>query len=230
MVDRKKFNSNYLCMQKVLNTNWFREYQDTIEQCYAIASKNRQSTLLDVGCYSGVFHLVYEKYFSKIVLSDIVDQRATAVIDRFPFYKFSLDSSFLPSAIQQFDFVNCLEVIEHVFDEFQAMSNLYKLTKPGGYLLLTTPNRLRIAERIKGFLEFPTKFPTKEKNDYAHVHYREYSVNEIINLLQQFHFRIEKVKLVIAGIGPFYFHFWRGFPDKLKRHILILAQKEGKKC
>ena len=43
-----------------------------------------------------------------------------------------------------FDGVICMEVLEHTVDPFAAVSEITRIMKPGGYLLLTTPLNARI--------------------------------------------------------------------------------------
>ncbi len=46
----------------------------------------------------------------------------------------------MPFDDDQFDLIWCSEVIEHLNDPAQALSELRRITKPGGSLVLTTPN------------------------------------------------------------------------------------------
>ena len=46
----------------------------------------------------------------------------------------------LPFADESFDLIWCSEVIEHLEDPAFALSELRRVTKPGGTLVLTTPN------------------------------------------------------------------------------------------
>jgi SAM-dependent methyltransferase len=46
----------------------------------------------------------------------------------------------LPFADGQFDLIWCSEVIEHLDDPVNAMSEFRRITKPGGSMILTTPN------------------------------------------------------------------------------------------
>jgi 2-polyprenyl-3-methyl-5-hydroxy-6-metoxy-1,4-benzoquinol methylase len=46
----------------------------------------------------------------------------------------------LPFADESFDLIWCSEVIEHLEDPAFAMTELRRVTKPGGTLVLTTPN------------------------------------------------------------------------------------------
>lgn len=50
---------------------------------------------------------------------------------------------------EQFDFVSCIEGIEHLQDQFLFVRECYRVLKPGGHLVLTTPNILNLASRLK---------------------------------------------------------------------------------
>jgi SAM-dependent methyltransferase len=45
----------------------------------------------------------------------------------------------LPFADATFDLVTCLDVIEHTPDDLRALSELMRVTRPGGHLLITVP-------------------------------------------------------------------------------------------
>ena len=48
-----------------------------------------------------------------------------------------------PHPMPEFDVVICAEVLEHVPDPWLAVRTLHSLSKPGGYVLITTPFLLR---------------------------------------------------------------------------------------
>jgi SAM-dependent methyltransferase len=50
------------------------------------------------------------------------------------------DAQMLPFADDSFDLVVCCETIEHVPDARKALREMYRVTRPGGRLFLTTPN------------------------------------------------------------------------------------------
>jgi len=50
---------------------------------------------------------------------------------------------------EQFDFVSCIEGIEHLQDQFQFVRECHRVLKPGGHLVLSTPNILNLASRLK---------------------------------------------------------------------------------
>jgi SAM-dependent methyltransferase len=54
-----------------------------------------------------------------------------------------------PIEDEQFDFVSCIEGVEHLEDQFQFVRECYRILKPGGSLVLSTPNILNLASRLK---------------------------------------------------------------------------------
>ncbi|MGH7803837.1 MAG: class I SAM-dependent methyltransferase [Candidatus Binatia bacterium] len=57
----------------------------------------------------------------------------------------------LPYADGSFDVVTLIEVIEHVENHRAAIGELARVVKPGGVLLLTTPNIMRLSSRFHFF-------------------------------------------------------------------------------
>jgi SAM-dependent methyltransferase len=55
----------------------------------------------------------------------------------------------------EFDLALCSEVIEHIPDSQRALANLYRSLRPGGILLLTTPNRYSTVELTARLLSLP---------------------------------------------------------------------------
>lgn len=61
-------------------------------------------------------------------------------------------SAALPYEDASFDYVTCLEGIEHIENPHQCIREFARLLKPGGQLILSTPNILNIEERVKWLL------------------------------------------------------------------------------
>lgn len=55
----------------------------------------------------------------------------------------------LPFGDQSFDYLTCLEGLEHIENPQQAMREFARLLKPGGHLIVSVPNILNIEERLK---------------------------------------------------------------------------------
>jgi SAM-dependent methyltransferase len=58
----------------------------------------------------------------------------------------------LPFADHSFDYLTCLEGLEHIENPQQAMREFARLLKPGGHLIVSVPNILNIEERLKWLL------------------------------------------------------------------------------
>lgn len=50
----------------------------------------------------------------------------------------------MPFPDNSIDFTNCTDIIEHVHDPFKFLQENFRVLKPGGEMLLITPNRFRI--------------------------------------------------------------------------------------
>src|SRR6266403_1390938 len=58
----------------------------------------------------------------------------------------------LPFADRAFDFVTCLEGLEHIENPQQAIREFARVLRPGGKVLVSIPNILNIEERLKWLL------------------------------------------------------------------------------
>jgi SAM-dependent methyltransferase len=61
-------------------------------------------------------------------------------------------SATLPYADASFDFITCVEGLEHIENPQQAVREFARLLRAGGQLVVTVPNILNIEERIKWLL------------------------------------------------------------------------------
>jgi SAM-dependent methyltransferase len=62
--------------------------------------------------------------------------------------RIDLNRSF-PIGDASFDFVSCIEGIEHLQDQFHFVRECRRILRPGGHLVLSTPNILNLASRFK---------------------------------------------------------------------------------
>ena len=132
--------------------------------------------ILDVGCGDGaLFHLVKDKckaYYgtdiSKTALNLIKDKKVHTKI-------VNLNTEKLPFNDNMFDYTVCLDVIEHVFDPLNLVNELFRVTKPKGYVIISTPN-IRYYKHILKLISgrFPNTSGDLEHYDGGHIHYFTY--------------------------------------------------------
>lgn len=102
----------------------------------------------------------------------------------------------LPFENESFDMVTCCEVIEHLpISPRKLLNDIHRVLKKNGTLILTTPNFARLRYRISLLLgKNPIElFPDELPKDPYHIHIREYTPRELISLLKQTKFSIEKL-------------------------------------
>jgi len=58
----------------------------------------------------------------------------------------------LPYSNESFDFVVCVEVIEHLYNPWFVISELRRVLKENGKLIISTPNILSIKSRMRFFV------------------------------------------------------------------------------
>ncbi len=118
---------------------------------------------------------------------------------------FDAEKHVYPYADESFDTVLCCELIEHLFeDPMHMMSEINRILKPGGHLIMTTPNigSLRsVSAILLGYHPafFPAYIRPRKAGEEAEArHNREYVPMEIQHLLTDAGFQ-----LVLLETGEF---------------------------
>lgn len=113
----------------------------------------RRPAILDLGCGTGWFAAILGRFgpTTGIDLSPLAIERAQ---ERYPDVRFlAADLASVQSVHETFDVVVSQEVIEHVIDQRGYLDLAARFLKPGGYLLLTTPNAWNLAHWTRESLE-----------------------------------------------------------------------------
>jgi 2-polyprenyl-3-methyl-5-hydroxy-6-metoxy-1,4-benzoquinol methylase len=100
-----------------------------------------QGSLIDIGCNAGFLVEAARRHGLQPLGIDISQHSIAGATKRYPQARFRRMT--LVQAAEQgwsFDLVHCSEVIEHVTDARVFARDLALITKPGGYLFLTTPD------------------------------------------------------------------------------------------
>lgn len=61
-------------------------------------------------------------------------------------------SQTLPYSDNSFDYITCLEGLEHIENPHQALREFSRILRDGGHVILSFPNALNVEERLKSLL------------------------------------------------------------------------------
>jgi 2-polyprenyl-3-methyl-5-hydroxy-6-metoxy-1,4-benzoquinol methylase len=125
-------------------------------------------TIVDIGCNNGLLFSLLDEGIEKhgVDLLEKPQFQENGII-----YKKYDISTGLPYADATFDVVNSSEVIEHLMDTESFLQECYRVLKPGGRIVISTPNLhywRNIIEWLKGNQFF---FVDYHKHQEGHVRY-----------------------------------------------------------
>jgi ubiquinone/menaquinone biosynthesis C-methylase UbiE len=152
---------------KVETTHWWWVGRKNIIKIFLKKRFNsKKITILDAGCGTGS-NIIFFNQFGKTYGIDISPIATKFCKKRGIKNITTCDVSKLPYKDSYFDLVSCMDVLEHIEDEKKAISEIYRVLKPGGYVLLTVPA-----------LSF-----VFSKHDKAQGHFRRYSKKYLREIL-----------------------------------------------
>lgn len=169
--------------------------------------------ILDAGCGYGIYSLSLSEKGNEIYSIDLEEKRIKH-LNKLKKYdaKFSKIKSFvgsinnLPFASNYFDVVLCSEVIEHIKDDKLAFSELTRVIRKGGNLILTVP----------------TVSKSNKINYKKFEHERPgYSVQDIKSLAEKNKMKIVKFSFYERAFGSFAFKIHNKFSNKIIVSLLF---------
>jgi 2-polyprenyl-3-methyl-5-hydroxy-6-metoxy-1,4-benzoquinol methylase len=117
---------------------WYRGRLRVIRQQVARLNLPPGASILDAGCGSGRV-LDELAHFGQVAGVDASPAAVTAAHRRGHVDVSLARVEELPFGDDSFHLVTCLDVIEHTRDDTRALEELLRVTRPGGYLLVTAP-------------------------------------------------------------------------------------------
>lgn len=105
-----------------------------------LATRDASGVLADVGCGDGDLWRATRGRFARCIGIDAV--RYPGLPEEVMFHQADLDAAALPLADGAADVTAAVETIEHLDNPRAFMRELARITKPGGWVVVTTPNQL----------------------------------------------------------------------------------------
>lgn len=113
--------------------------------------------------------------------SDVVQPIAADVADRLPFRDASIDSILM------------CELIEHLYDSSSLLDECRRVLKPGGSLIVTTPNLAGLQDRLR-FLFGLSPRQVDVLHPYLKLHIRPFTKQSLARLLTSSGFSVASVR------------------------------------
>ncbi|MGB8216462.1 MAG: methyltransferase domain-containing protein [Candidatus Methanoperedens sp.] len=203
---------------------WKRKEPDAVPEVekgsradVALKLLEKGDKLLDIGCGDGIVGYFVANDYKQIYGVDVSDialkiAEKRGVITR----KMNVNNDALPYEDNFFDAITCLDVIEHVFEPFNLITEIFRVMKNGGILIISTPN-IRYWHHLFDMAingRFPKTSGDVEHYDGGHLHY--FTFRDIEEMLEKRGFK------VIQRSGVFGKDFMKEF---LSPGIVIKAKK-----
>jgi len=167
-------------------------------------------TIIDFGCGNGkileeIKKINFKARLIGLDVSETALEQARKNLPEVKFYKIN-DGEKIPLKSEIADFIFSSEVIEHIYDTENAFSEMARILRPGGKILLTTPYHGLIKNLLITIFAFNKHF------NPVGPHIRFFTKKTLLNLLI-------KNNLKPIKIG-YYGRFW-----PISHSIYVLAQK-----
>ena len=145
-------------------------------------------TYLDVGCSDGEVVGSVGSRCSKAVGLDVDTRTMTEARKRYPDFDFVLGSADnLPFEDESFTTVSMLDVLEHVPNPEKSLSEIDRVLKPGGYLIISVPHKGSFwfidAQRSRIFAAGRKILLGKYDSVLEHKHYK---TDELLKMLPSY--------------------------------------------
>ncbi len=151
--------------------------------------------LLDVGCGGGRFLRRMKSRGWSVEGTDFDEQATTKVTSKYGIKTYVGDLPHCQLQADTYDVITLSQTIEHLYDPLTTLRECLRILKPGGLLVMTTPN----VESI-GAAEFGPAWRGWEAPRHLHL----FSVASLSRLTQRAGFNIDEARSYSAGSAVVY--------------------------
>jgi SAM-dependent methyltransferase len=180
----------------------------------------RATNLLDLGCGDGSFSREIGKVVgaTRIVGVDVETPHSKYI----EFLKFDLNNKGIPLPDNSFDLIIAIEVIEHLMYPDNMLREAWRLLKPGGYFVISTPNLASIINRMLILIGYMPYFSEPSLEYNAGLLTRKKMVDKPAGHLRLYTLKAIKELLYFHG---FKIRICRGSPAGFSNRFLCIVEK-----
>ena len=169
----------------------------------------RGAKVFDAGCGFGQYSYFCAREFSGLTIH-AVDVKGDQISDCKVFFEkagisdvdFAVEDLTIPAHDNEFDFVVCVDVMEHIPDDVGVFRNFHRALRAGGKLLINTPSNLGGSD-----------VHSSDDRSFIEEHARVgYGADDIRKKLEGIGFEIEKIKYTYGKFGTIAWRFGIKYP------------------
>ncbi len=200
--------------------------ENRVKMVRAIFGKLPSSRVLDVACADGeilrgftAHHEIYGLDFTSVFVEEARKVGLKAFQCDFSKETFPFENNF-------FDVVFSGETIEHIIDTDLFLSQINRVLKDEGLLIMTVPNIRTPVSFLMMLLGLPPQFSAR----YRSPHYRDFTFKTLKLALHNNGFEIEKAcgaSVYVPGLGETLGALARFFPGWSSQIVLIANKKKN---
>jgi 2-polyprenyl-3-methyl-5-hydroxy-6-metoxy-1,4-benzoquinol methylase len=181
--------------------------------------------LVDVGCGTGQFRDAAGDLATGYVGVDVV--RHPGLAANVECLTANLDAEPIPLAAESADVVAAIETIEHLENPRRFWRELARILKPGGWVVVTTPNQTSLLSLIS--LAVRGRFPAFTDSYYP-IHCTALLPNDLVRMARECGLTSPELAYSASGRVPLLpLHYpaalSRLFPGALSDNVLLIARK-----
>lgn len=135
-----------------------------VSEYSGIISENSKGHILDCGCGQVPYYLIYKNYVKQVTC---IDWDVADIEHDYLDYKVDLNKPLTFSEDNQFDTILLADVLEHIYEPKQLLSELSRILKPNGRLMVFVPFYYWVHSEpydYQRYTEFALKKMTEDSN------------------------------------------------------------------
>lgn len=167
----------------------WNQYHNQLELYLSFADMGRKLGILDVGCAQGTLALLLAESGHRVCAMDLRQEFLDYAASRYEHghIDFVQGNVLELNSDKKFDLIFANQIIEHLVYPLEMINSLKGLLKPGGRLVITTPNGAYIKNSLPSFHELgdPVQWEDKQFTADGDGHFFAYLDYELTVLFQE---------------------------------------------